>query len=82
MLDWIAFTERDKSRQKLAGFTANITGDIVDLPAGSVGFFSFVGAYAPSVVIGLISHVPGGVGVFEGSLSALLARVPAATRSR
>ena len=37
MLDWIAFTERDKSRQKLAGFTANITGDIVDLPAGPVG---------------------------------------------
>ncbi|MGA0607056.1 lysylphosphatidylglycerol synthase domain-containing protein [Phenylobacterium sp. VNQ135] len=45
------------------------------LPEGSVGYFSFVGAYAPSVVVGLISHVPGGVGVFEGSLSALLASV-------
>lgn len=43
------------------------------LPAGSGGFFTFVGAYAPSVVVGLISHVPGGVGVFEGSLSTLLA---------
>jgi glycosyltransferase 2 family protein len=42
------------------------------LPAGSVGFFTFVGAYAPSVVVGLVSHVPGGVGVFEGSLSTLL----------
>lgn len=42
------------------------------LPDGSVGYFSFVGAYAPSVVVGLISHVPGGVGVFEGSLSTLL----------
>ena len=31
-----------------------------------------------SVVAGLISHVPGGVGVFEGSLSALLGGLPAA----
>ena len=42
------------------------------LPAGSVGYFTFVGAYAPSVVMGLVSHVPGGVGVFEGSVSTLL----------
>jgi uncharacterized membrane protein YbhN (UPF0104 family) len=42
------------------------------LPAGAVGFFTFVAGYAPSVVVGLISHVPGGVGVFEGSLSTLL----------
>lgn len=48
------------------------------LPEGSVGYFSFVGAYAPSVVVGLASHVPGGVGVFEGSMSALLASVPPA----
>jgi iron complex outermembrane receptor protein len=37
MLDWIGFTEHDDSRQKLAGFTANITGDIAELPAGPVG---------------------------------------------
>jgi uncharacterized membrane protein YbhN (UPF0104 family) len=42
------------------------------LPAGAVEFFTFVASYAPSVVVGLISHVPGGVGVFEGSLSTLL----------
>lgn len=42
------------------------------LPAGSVGYFTFVAAYAPSLVLGLVSHVPGGVGVFEGSLTALL----------
>jgi glycosyltransferase 2 family protein len=41
------------------------------LPAGALGYFTFVGAYAPSVVVGLISHVPGGVGVFEGSVSTL-----------
>jgi glycosyltransferase 2 family protein len=48
------------------------------LPAGSAGYLSFVGAYAPSVVAGLVSHVPGGVGVFEGSLSTLLAQIPPA----
>jgi iron complex outermembrane receptor protein len=37
MLDWIGFTEHDDSRQRLAGFTANVTGDVVDLPAGPVG---------------------------------------------
>ncbi|WP_337188337.1 lysylphosphatidylglycerol synthase domain-containing protein [Phenylobacterium sp.] len=42
------------------------------LPDGAVSYFTFVGAYAPSVAIGLISHVPGGVGVFEGTLSTLL----------
>ncbi|RAK68628.1 hypothetical protein DJ019_00970 [Phenylobacterium kunshanense] len=41
------------------------------LPAGAIGYFTFVGAYAPSVVVGLVSHVPGGVGVFEGSVSTL-----------
>lgn len=42
------------------------------LPSASVGYLTFVGAYAPSIVVGLVSHVPGGVGVFEGSLSTLL----------
>ena len=42
------------------------------LPPGSISYFTFVGGYAPSVVVGLLSHVPGGVGVFEGSLSTLL----------
>jgi uncharacterized membrane protein YbhN (UPF0104 family) len=42
------------------------------LPRGSIEYLTFVTGYAPSVVLGLISHVPGGVGVFEGSLSTLL----------
>jgi uncharacterized membrane protein YbhN (UPF0104 family) len=48
------------------------------LPAGAVGYFTFVGAYAPSVVVGLISHVPGGVGVFESSVSTLLKGIDSA----
>lgn len=42
------------------------------LPDGSIPYLTFVAGYAPSVVAGQISHVPGGVGVFEGSLSSLL----------
>lgn len=41
------------------------------LPDGALSYFTFVGAYAPSVIVGLISHVPGGVGVFESSVSTL-----------
>jgi uncharacterized membrane protein YbhN (UPF0104 family) len=42
------------------------------LPDGAISYFTFVAAYAPSVILGLLSHVPGGVGVFEGSVSTLL----------
>ncbi len=48
------------------------------LPDGSVPYFTFVAGYAPSVVVGQLSHVPGGVGIFEGSLSALIKGPPPA----
>jgi uncharacterized membrane protein YbhN (UPF0104 family) len=48
------------------------------LPDGSVPYFPFVAGYAPSVVVGQVSHVPGGVGVFEGSLSTLIKGPPPA----
>ena len=48
------------------------------LPAGAVGFPAFVGFYALAIAIGVISHVPGGLGVFEAVLLlALGAQVPA-----
>ncbi len=34
MLAFIGFTEHDKSQQTLHDYTANISGDVVDLPAG------------------------------------------------
>ncbi len=37
MLDFVTFDERDKSKQRLWDFTANLTGDLIDLPAGPVG---------------------------------------------
>ncbi|HEY8617797.1 YbhN family protein [Phenylobacterium sp.] len=48
------------------------------LPPGAVDYLAFIGAYAIACVAGLISTVPAGAGVFEGTLSALLPRVPAA----
>jgi len=37
MLDFVTFDERDKSSQRLWDFTANLSGDLFDLPAGPVG---------------------------------------------
>ena len=34
MLDWIGFTEHDSSYQHLWDYTANLTGPLLDLPAG------------------------------------------------
>lgn len=48
------------------------------LPHGTVSYASFVGAYATACVVGLISSVPGGAGVFEGAISTLLPGVTAA----
>ena len=36
------------------------------LPPGSVPFLALMGAFMASQLLGLASHVPGGVGVFEG----------------
>jgi phosphatidylglycerol lysyltransferase len=38
------------------------------LPPGVISFPSFAGAYAAAVVVGIVSHLPGGVGVFEAVL--------------
>jgi len=38
MLNWIAFTEHDKSHQHLYDYTANLSGTIADLPAGGLDF--------------------------------------------
>jgi iron complex outermembrane recepter protein len=37
MLNYIAFTEHDRSHQQLNSYTANLTGDLFELPAGPVG---------------------------------------------
>jgi uncharacterized membrane protein YbhN (UPF0104 family) len=49
------------------------------LPAGGPSYLTFVGAYAVACIAGLASSVPGGAGVFESAMAALLPGVePAA----
>ena len=44
------------------------------LPAGGIGFPTFLAVFAAAVMAGVLSHVPGGVGVFE---SVIIAAMPA-----
>lgn len=47
------------------------------LPAeANIGFVTFLGAYAAAVIAGIISHVPGGIGVFETIILVTLPDVP------
>jgi uncharacterized membrane protein YbhN (UPF0104 family) len=49
------------------------------LPHGGPSYVTFVGAYAVACIVGLASSVPGGAGVFESAMAALLPGVePAA----
>lgn len=66
MLAFVGFDERSRSSQELNDYTANLSGDLVDLPAGPVGFavgyehrYQF-GSYDPDPVIaaGLGSDIP------------------------
>jgi phosphatidylglycerol lysyltransferase len=42
------------------------------LPAADLAFLAFLGVFLVAILIGMISHVPGGVGVFEGLMVVLL----------
>jgi uncharacterized membrane protein YbhN (UPF0104 family) len=42
------------------------------LPSGGPSYVTFVGAYAVACITGLVSSVPGGAGVFESAMAALL----------
>ncbi len=66
MLAFVAFDERAKSRQEIRDYTANLSGDLFDLPAGPVGVaigyehrYQF-GSYRPDPIIaaGLGADIP------------------------
>ncbi len=66
MLAFVTFDENSRSKQELQDYTANLSGDLFDLPAGPVGFavgyehrYQF-GSYNPDPVIaaGLGSDIP------------------------
>jgi phosphatidylglycerol lysyltransferase len=46
-------------------------------PAAHIHFVTFLAVYAAAVIAGIISHVPGGVGVFEAVILFTLPNVPA-----
>ena len=46
-------------------------------PGAHIGFITFLGVYAAAVIAGIVSHVPGGVGVFEAVILFTLPGVPA-----
>jgi phosphatidylglycerol lysyltransferase len=48
-------------------------------PQSDMGYLTFVGAYAAAVTAGIISHVPGGLGVFETVIVFALPDVPASS---
>jgi phosphatidylglycerol lysyltransferase len=50
------------------------------LPAATeIGFVGFIGLYLIAIAIGVVSHVPGGLGVFEATMLVLLPSIPAPT---
>jgi iron complex outermembrane receptor protein len=66
MLDYVAFTQRDSSRQRLWDVSANLTGSLFDLPGGPVGLAiglehrDLSGRFDPDAVVaaGLGSDIP------------------------
>lgn len=68
MLNYISFIENDRSQQKLTDWTANLSGDAFDLPAGPLSFAAGYehrkqsGWYTPDAVViaGESNGVPSG----------------------
>jgi phosphatidylglycerol lysyltransferase len=74
------FTVRAPSLPVLLGQALFSLGDITFaaltlyllLPVGDIGFSAFLGIFATATMAGILSHVPGGVGVFETVVLAAL----------
>jgi iron complex outermembrane receptor protein len=66
MLDWISFTQRDSSEQKLWGATVNASGGLIDLPGGPLAIAvgaehrDYKGRFDPDPIVaaGLGSDIP------------------------
>jgi iron complex outermembrane receptor protein len=75
MLDFVGYTQRDFSEQTLKNFAFNIGGDLLDMPAGALGFAAGVefrdheGSFRPDPVAerGETAGIPSGgtVGAFD-----------------
>jgi iron complex outermembrane receptor protein len=66
MLDFVGFTQRDRSKQNLWGVTANATGGLLELPGGTLGLAvgvehrDYSGRFDPDPIVaaGLGSDIP------------------------
>jgi len=66
MLDFVGFTQNDSSKQELWGFSANLSGTIIDLPGGGLGLAvgyehrDLSGRFDPDPIVaaGLGSDIP------------------------
>ncbi|HSU67057.1 MAG TPA: TonB-dependent receptor [Tepidisphaeraceae bacterium] len=66
MLDFVAFTQRDSSEQKIWGVSGNISGKLLDLPGGQLGvaagleYRDLKGRFDPDPIVaaGLGSDIP------------------------
>lgn len=58
----------------LSSFEWSLAGSVlyVLLPASPLPFLQFLGMFLIAILIGMVSHVPGGLGVFEGLMVLLL----------
>ena len=75
MLDFVGFVQRDFSEQTLKDYAFNITGDIMSMPAGDLGFAAGVeyrehdGSYRPDPIaaLGETAGIPAGgtAGAFD-----------------
>jgi len=81
MLNYIGFTQVDSSQQELSDYTANLTGDLFQLPAGPLAFAAGLeyrknqGFFQPDPIVteGLSADIPaqpakGAINVKEGYL--------------
>ncbi len=65
--------------QVIVGLADNVVTAMIVwllLGAAGAGFAAFAGPYAIATVAGIVSSVPGGAGVFEGTMLALLPQAP------
>ena len=62
---------RDAATAALAGLALYVLLPVI--PVGPVGF---IGVYVVATSIGLASHIPGGLGVFEGAMVLMLPELP------
>ena len=66
MLDFVSFTQRDSSKQRLADVSANLSGSLFDLPAGPLGVAvgyehrDLKGSFSPDPIVaaGFGSDIP------------------------